>query len=67
MCTHISSYCNAGMAHILGDAYNIDKDFFDFLRTMQACKETFGETEMSMVIVPGEVCQKFFGEIQSNN
>lgn len=48
---------------ILGDAYGLDEDFFDFLRTMQACKETFGDTEMSMVIVPGEVCQKFFGEI----
>ena len=50
---------------ILGDAYNLDKDFFDFLRTMQACKETFGDTEMSMVIVPGQVCEKFFGEIQT--
>ena len=49
---------------ILGDAYNLDQDFFDFLRTMQACKETFGDTEMSMVIVPGQVCEKFFGEIQ---
>ena len=52
---------------ILGDAYSLDTDFFDFLRTMQACKETFGDTEMSMVIVPGEVCEKFFGEIESNN
>jgi membrane protease subunit HflC len=50
---------------ILGDAYALDEDFFDFLRTMQACKETFGDTEMSMVIVPGQVCEKFFGEIQS--
>ena len=50
---------------ILGDAYNLDQDFFDFLRTMQACKETFGDTEMSMVIVPGQVCEKFFGEIQT--
>jgi len=50
---------------ILGDAYNRDQAFFDFLRTMQACKETFGDTEMSMVIVPGQVCEKFFGEIES--
>ena len=49
---------------ILGDAYSLDQDFFDFLRTMQACKETFGDTEMSMVIVPGQVCEKFFGEIR---
>ena len=48
---------------ILGDAYSLDEDFFNFLRTMQACRETFGDTEMSMVIVPGVVCQKFFGEI----
>jgi membrane protease subunit HflC len=50
---------------ILGDAYNLDIDFFNFLRTMQACKETFGDTEMSMVIVPGQVCEKFFGEMKS--
>ena len=52
---------------ILGDAYSLDEEFFDFLRTMQACKETFGDTEMSMVIVPGEVCEKFFGAIELNN
>ena len=53
---------DANKNKILGDAYSLDEDFFDFLRTMQACKETFGDTEMSMVIVPGQVCQKFFGE-----
>ena len=52
---------------ILGDAYGRDQEFFDFLRTMQACKETFGDTDMSMVIVPGQVCEKFFGEIESDN
>ena len=52
---------------ILGDAYGLDQEFFDFLRTMQACKETFGDTEMSMVIVPGQVCEKFFGEIEFEN
>ena len=50
---------------ILGDAYNLDQEFFDFLRTMQACRETFGDTEMSMVLVPGKVCEKFFGKIES--
>jgi membrane protease subunit HflC len=58
---------DAAKNKILGDAYSLDEDFFDFLRTMQACKETFGDTEMSMVIVPGQVCEKFFGEIESNN
>lgn len=52
---------------ILGDAYNLDQEFFDFLRTMQACRETFGDTEMSMVLVPGKICEKFFGEIESKN
>ena len=52
---------------ILGDAYGLDQEFFDFLRTMQACKETFGDTDMSMVIVPGQVCEKFFGEIEFEN
>tara|TARA_B100001175_G_scaffold9446_1_gene7459 strand:- start:99 stop:974 length:876 start_codon:yes stop_codon:yes gene_type:complete len=52
---------------ILGDAYGLDEEFFDFLRTMQACKDTFGDTEMSMVIAPGQVCEKFFGEIDIQN
>ena len=51
---------------LLGDAYGVDKDFFNFLRTMQACRDTFGDTEMSMVIAPGKVCGKFFGEETSN-
>ena len=46
---------------ILGKAYGLDEEFFNFLRTMQACKDTFGDTDMSMVIVPGQVCEKFFG------
>ena len=58
---------DASKNKILGDAYSLDHDFFDFLRTMQACKETFGDTEMSMVIVPGKVCEKFFGEILIDN
>ena len=52
---------------ILGDAYALDEEFFDFLRTMQACRDTFADTEMSMVIAPGQVCEKFFGEIGINN
>ncbi len=52
---------------ILGDAYGLDQEFFDFLRTMQACKDTFGDTDMSMVIAPGQVCEKFFGEIDIQN
>ena len=51
---------------ILGDAYGLDTEFFNFLRTMQACRDTFGDTEMSMVIAPGRVCEKFFGDIDSN-
>ena len=58
---------DASKNKILGDAYSLDEEFFDFLRTMQACKETFGDTDMSMVIVPGQVCEKFFGEIESVN
>ena len=58
---------DAAKNRILGDAYGLDQEFFDFLRTMQACKDTFGDTEMSMVIAPGEVCEKFFGEIDIQN
>ena len=52
---------------ILANAYGLDEEFFDFLRTMQACRDTFGDTEMSMVIAPGQVCEKFFGELKSDN
>ena len=45
----------------------LDEEFFDFLRTMQACRDTFGDTEMAMVIAPGQVCEKFFGEIEIAN
>jgi len=52
---------------ILADAYSLDEEFFDFLRTMQACRDTFGDTDMSMVIAPGQVCEKFFGEIEQKD
>ena len=52
---------------ILAEAYGLDEKFFDFLRTMQACRDTFGDTKMSMVIAPGQVCEKFFGEIEIDN
>ena len=52
---------------ILGAAYGLDTEFFSFLRKMQACRDTFGNTDMSMVIVPGKVCEKFFGDIESIN
>ena len=51
---------------ILGEAYALDVDFFNFLRTMQACRDTFGDTDMAMVIVPGQVCEKFFGGIDQD-
>jgi len=52
---------------ILAEAYGLDEEFFDFLRTMQACRDTFGDTDMSMVIAPGQVCEKFFGEIEKTD
>ena len=58
---------DASKNKILADAYSLDEDFFDFLRTMQACRDTFGDTDMSMVIVPGQVCEKFFGVIEKPN
>ena len=51
---------------ILGDVYSLDTEFFNFLRTMQACRDTFGDTTMSMVIAPGKVCEKFFGNISQD-
>ena len=51
---------------ILADAYDLDVEFFNFLRTMQACRDTFGNTDMAMVIAPGKFCEKFFGDISIN-
>ena len=51
---------------ILADAYDLDTEFFNFLRTMQACRDTFGETDMAMVIAPGKFCEKFFGDMSIN-
>ena len=51
---------------ILGNAYEIDNEesikFFNILRKLQACRATFGNTDMTMVIAPGQICDKFFGE-----
>lgn len=55
---------DAGKNVILGEAYALDQDFFIFLRKMQACRDTFGNTNMTMVIVPGKVCEKFFGDFE---
>jgi len=51
---------------ILADAYGLDEEFFNFLRTMQACRDTFGNTDMAMVIAPGKFCEKFFGDMNIN-
>ena len=51
---------------ILADAYSLDPEFFNFLRTMQACRDTFGDTDMAMVIAPGKFCEKFFGDMSIN-
>ena len=58
---------DAGKNIILGEAYALDTDFFSFLRKMQACRDTFGNTDMAMIIVPGKVCDKFFGDFDSIN
>ena len=55
---------------ILGNAYEIDNEksigFFNVLRKLQACMDAFGETEMTMVIAPGQICEKFFGDLGNN-
>ena len=55
---------------ILGNAYEIDNEksigFFNVLRKLQACMDAFGETDMTMVIAPGQICEKFFGELGTN-
>ena len=55
---------------ILGNAYEIDNEksigFFNVLRKLQACMDAFGETDMTMVIAPGQICEKFFGDLGTN-
>ena len=55
---------------ILGNAYEIDNEqsieFFNIIRKLQACRDTFGNTDMTMVIAPGQICDKFFGEIKQD-
>jgi membrane protease subunit HflC len=55
---------------ILGNAYEIDNEqsieFFNIIRKLQACRDTFGNTDMTMVIAPGQICDKFFGEYKQN-
>ena len=55
---------------ILGNAYEIDNEqsieFFNIIRKLQACRDTFGNTNMTMVIAPGQICDKFFGEIKQD-
>ena len=50
----------------LGNAYEIDNEqsieFFNIIRKLQACRDTFGNTNMTMVIAPGQICDKFFGD-----
>ena len=56
---------------ILGSAYEIDNEksieFFNIIRKLQACRDTFGNTDMTMVIAPGQICDKFFGDIKQDN
>ena len=55
---------------ILGNAYEIDNEesieFFNIIRKLQACRDTFGNTDMTMVIAPGQICEKFFGDIKQD-
>ena len=55
---------------ILGNAYEIDNEqsieFFNIIRKLQACRDTFGNTNMTMVIAPGQICDKFFGDNKQN-
>ena len=54
----------------LGNAYEIDNEqsieFFNIIRKLQACRDTFGNTNMTMVIAPGQICDKFFGDNKQN-
>ena len=56
---------------ILGNAYEVDNEqsieFFNIIRKLQACRDTFGNTDMTMVIAPGQICDKFFGDIKQDN
>jgi membrane protease subunit HflC len=48
---------------ILGEAYGRDPEFFDFYRTLEAYRETFGEEGTTMVLSPDSDFFRYFGDI----
>jgi len=49
---------------ILADAYNRDREFFDFLRSLETYRETFGESGTTMVLSPDSDFFRYFGSMQ---
>ena len=48
---------------ILGEAYNRDPEFFDFYRSLEAYRETFGTDGTTMVLSPDSDFFRYFGDV----
>ena len=49
---------------ILGNAYNRDREFFDFLRSLETYRETFGADTTTMVLSPDSDFFRYFGSME---
>jgi len=49
---------------ILGESYGKDPEFFEFFRSLEAYKETFGREGTTMVLSPDSDFFKYFGDLQ---
>ena len=48
---------------ILADAFNRDREFFDFYRSLEAYRNTFGPDDTTMVLSPSSDFFRYFGDI----
>ncbi len=48
---------------ILAEAFNRDREFFDFYRSLQAYRNTFGTDDTTMVLSPRSDFFRYFGDI----
>lgn len=51
---------------LLADAFNRDREFFDFYRSLEAYRATFGADDTTMVLSPNSDFFRYFGSIGGN-
>ena len=53
---------DANRNRILADAYGRDPEFFDFFRSLEAYRDTFGDADTTMVLSPQSDFFRYFGD-----